>query len=85
MLDYIAGLRVIVVPEPVLPHWVTPKRVPSKRAGRKGSRRQWKAKQRSHFVHPVVSLERGQIMKTADSMFIRAADYRELKRRLEAQ
>lgn len=76
------GLRIVVVPEPRPGYWQPAGRAPTKLQGRKGTRQAWKRKHPPRFVWPVQPLERGQILRSADTLFMRLADFADLKARL---
>jgi hypothetical protein len=75
----IGGLRLIIVPEPKPPHWSKPRCPTSVPPGR---RRAWKRSNPPRFLRPTVYLEHGKMLRTSDTVFMRAADYWALQQRL---
>lgn len=84
MIGHYAGLKVVIVAEPRPAYRVRPK-VPSKAKGRRGTRRAWKRAHKPYTVAAVVTLELGQILRTQDTLYMRAADEAKLRAKLAAR
>lgn len=81
----IGGLNVYVVPSWVRrPGWVwwgRPQRPPTKRQGRKGTRRAWKLAHRFGWQQGVVSVEPDHVLTTPQGIYCTARQYAEIQRR----
>jgi hypothetical protein len=76
--DHFMGLAIVIVAEPRQAYWRRAPKLPNKRDGRRGTRRAWKRAHPPRFIRPVATVELGQMIRTADRLYMRRADYQRL-------